>query len=50
MRAEIESKIADLEAQLAAERAKLEQMVQTIPQEFHALTREMFDRIKAFFE
>jgi hypothetical protein len=50
MRAEIETQIAFLEKQLADEKAKLEQMVQTVPQEFHSLTREMFDRIKAFFE
>lgn len=49
MRAEIEARIAELEAQLAAERAKLESLIATIPQEFHALTREMFERIKAFF-
>lgn len=50
MKAELEAEIAKLKADLAAKEAKLEQMVQTIPQEFHALTKEMFDRIKAFFE
>lgn len=50
MRAEIEAEIARLEQELAAARAKLEQMVQTIPQEFHAMTREMYERIKPFFE
>jgi chromosome segregation ATPase len=50
MRAEIEAEIAKLESQLAGAKAKLEQMVQSVPQEYHSLTREMFDRIKAFFE
>lgn len=50
MRAEIEAEIAQLEQELADKKAKLEQMVQMVPQEYHSLTREMFDRIKAFFE
>lgn len=50
MRSEIEAEIAKLEQDLADKKAKLEQMVQTVPQEYHSLTREMFDRIKAFFE
>lgn len=50
MKAEIESRIAQLEKDLEAERAKLATLVQTIPQEFHNLSRELFDKIRAFFE
>lgn len=50
MRAEIEARIEALEAQLAAERAKLDTLLTSVPQELQGITREMFDRIKAFFE
>ena len=49
MKAEIEARIADLEAQLSAEKQKLEQLVAQVPAEFHAMTREMFEQIKQFF-
>lgn len=50
MRAQIEAKIAQLEADLAAEREKLSAMMTDIPAEFHTLTQELFDKIKRFFE
>lgn len=50
MKAEIEAKIAQLEADLSAEKAKLERLISDVPSEFHALTREVFDKIKSFFE
>lgn len=50
MRAEIEQKIAELESQLNAERQKLQDLLNNIPTEFHNMTREVFDRIKSFFE
>jgi hypothetical protein len=46
---EAESRNARLEADLAAARSKLETMVQTIPQEFHHLPREIYERLKAIF-
>lgn len=49
MRAEVEAKIAQLEADLAAERAKLDSMLAEIPSEFHTLTQELFDKIKRYF-
>lgn len=49
MKAELEARIADLEAQLAAERQKLQSMVEQVPAEFHTLTRDVFERIKQFF-
>ena len=49
MRAELEAKIAALEAELSAEKDKLVQMLADIPSEFHTLTQEIFDKIKAFF-
>lgn len=49
MKAELEAKIAQMEADLAAERAKLESMIAEIPSEFHTLTQELFDKIKRFF-
>lgn len=50
MRADLEAEIAKLEADLAAAREKLSVMVNEIPSEFHTLKRELFDKIKRFFE
>lgn len=50
MRALIEAKIAQLEADLSAEREKLSAMLNDIPAEFHSMTQEMLDKIKRFFE
>ena len=49
MKAELEAKIAALEAELSAARQKLDTMLSSIPAEFHTLTRELFDKIAAFF-
>ena len=50
MRAEIEAKIAQLEADLGVEKDKLAQLLAEIPSEFHTLTKELFDKIRKFFE
>ena len=57
MRQEIEDKIGALEAQkqqietdLAAEKQKLQTMLDTVPAEVHSMTAEVFQKIKAFFE
>jgi ribosomal protein L29 len=49
MKAEIEAKISALEAELIAERVKLDSMITNIPAEFHNMSRELFNRIAAFF-
>lgn len=50
MKSEIEARIAQLEKDLEAERGKLATLVATIPQELHNLSRELFDKLRAFFE
>lgn len=46
----IEERIAQLESDLTAEKAKLEQLATDIPAEFHSITAEVFAKIKPFFE
>lgn len=50
MKEMIEARIAQLEAELAAEKAKLEKLLAEIPEQYHSLTAELFAKIKAFFE
>lgn len=46
----LSDEIAALEAKLASERASLAAWVEAIPSELHnAITRDVFDRIAAFF-
>lgn len=49
MKAQLEAEIAALEAQLAEKKLALEAWVANIPAEFHHLTQEVFDKLKAFF-
>jgi iron-sulfur cluster repair protein YtfE (RIC family) len=56
MKAEIEAKIVQLQAQRDAiqaqldnETAKFNKLVNEIPVEFHNMTQEVFDKLKEFF-
>jgi uncharacterized coiled-coil protein SlyX len=49
MKTEIENRIAALEAELAQERAKLDALLANIPTEFHNITLEVFEKLKALF-
>lgn len=49
MKAQLEAEIAVLEEQLAEKKAKLVSFLEQIPAEFHHLTQELFDKLRAFF-
>lgn len=49
MKAELEAEVARLESELAAAKVKLEGYLAEVPAEFHAITQEIFDKIKSWF-
>lgn len=49
MKDAIEARIAQLRAELESEEQKLQSLVESIPAEFHQITREVYEKLKVLF-